>query len=152
MESPNLFIGIDPGKKGGIAATTGKLSICSKCPDTVADMAALLSSIVDMGNRPICTIEHVHSFPGNSARSMFTFGSNYGMWLGILASLKIPYLEVTPSKWMKHYSALPKDKKARKTKLKHLAQQRYPELHITLDTSDAVLLAHYSFTNYKQYS
>ena len=149
MEGPNLFIGIDPGKKGGIAATNGSVSICSKCPDTVSDMSKVLDTIRDMGTKPICIIEHVHSFPGNSARSMFTFGSNYGMWLGILASLKIPYIEVTPSKWMKHYGTLPKDKKIRKTKLKHLAQQRYPELHITLDTSDAVLLAHYALANYK---
>ena len=149
MEGPNLFIGIDPGKQGGGSATTGTLSICAKCPDTVSDLAALLKSYLMMGNRPICIIEKVHSFPGNSARAMFTFGSNYGMWLGILASFKIPYIEVTPSKWMKHYGTLPKDKKIRKTNLKHLAQQRYPELHITLDTSDAVLLAHYAMVQYR---
>ena len=149
MESPNLFIGIDPGKSGGVCATTGSVSVCSKCPDTVADMYKLLEAILEMDTRPMVIIEAVHSFPGNSARSMFNFGENYGMWLGILASLHVPYMQVTPSKWMKLYGSLPKPKTARKNKLKHLAQQRYPKLHITLATADAVLLAHYSFVTYK---
>ena len=45
MEGPNLFIGIDPGKKGGICATNGNVSICGKCPDTVSDMAKVLATI-----------------------------------------------------------------------------------------------------------
>ena len=149
MAGPNLFIGIDPGKSGGVCATTGSVSICSKCPGTVADMATLLENILDLGTNPMCIIEAVHSFPGNSARSMCSFGENYGMWLGILASLHIPYIQVTPSKCMKIYGSLPKPKTERKNRLKHLAQQRYPTLHITLATADAVLLAHYSFITYK---
>ena len=150
MEGPNLFIGIDPGKKGGIAATNGNMSMCCKCPDTVADMYKLLKTVIDIGNKPICVIEHVHSMPGNSGRSMFTFGTNYGQWLGILASLQVPYIQASPMKWMKHYGPRPKDKKSRKKHLKHLAQQRYPQLPITLATADAVLIAHYCFVTYKQ--
>ena len=75
------------------------------CPNTIASMAKKLTTIKAIGpDIPVyCVIEHVHSFPGNSGRSMFTFGCNYGQWLGILATLKIPYIEVTPYKWMKHY-------------------------------------------------
>ena len=149
MDSPNLFIGIDPGKKGGIAATTGKLSICSKCPDTVADMVVLLKALLDIDTKPMCVIESVHSMPGQGVKSTFTFGTNYGMWLGILASLQVPYIQVSPTKWMNIYGPRPKDKTARKNYLKHLAQQRYPKLPITLATADAILLAHYCFTTYK---
>jgi len=149
VEGPNLFIGIDPGKSGGICATNGTISICSKCPGTVADMVGVLSAMLDIDSNPMCVIESVHSMPGQGVASTFTFGTNYGMWLGILASLQVPYIQVTPSKWMGIYGARPKDKTARKNHLKHLAQQRYPKLSITLATADAVLLAHYSFTTYK---
>ena len=141
-EGPDLYIGIDPGKSGGIAATTGDLSIACKCPTTVADMARMLDSIVDMGNKPFAIIESVHSMPGQGVKSTFTFGQGYGSWLGILAAMKVPYMQVTPQKWMKHYGTMPRIKKDRKHHLKHLAQQRYPELSITLATSDAILIAH----------
>ena len=149
MRDPNLFIGIDPGNSGGICATTGRISICDKTPGTVADMAKLMLSVLDMGTRPMVVIESVHSMPGNSGRSMFTFGTNYGQWLGILASLHIPYIQVPPTTWMRTFGAMPKARTARKNHLKHLAQQRYPDLHITLATADAVLIAHYCFTKYK---
>ena len=149
MAGPNLFIGIDPGNSGGICVISHSTSICTKCPDTVADMVCLAKAMIDIDTNPICVIESVHSMPGNSGRSMFTFGTNYGMWLGILASLQIPYMQASPMKWMKHYGPRPKDKKARKNHLKHLAQQRYPQLPITLATADAVLIAHYCFSTYK---
>ena len=149
MESPNLFIGIDPGISGGVCATTGGVSVCSKCPGTIADMSMLMSNVLDLESNPICIIEAVHSMPGQGVASTFKFGMNYGQWIGILAALQVPYIQVTPSKWMKVYGAMPKEKTQRKNQLKHLAQQRYPELSITLATSDAVLLAHYAIITYK---
>ncbi len=140
-----VFIGIDPGINGGIAFIYNDSYSVKQCPNTVQEMANELITLKDMGpNLPMhCIIERVHSFPGNSARSMFTFGSNYGQWLGILATLKIPYKEVTPHAWMRHYGKMPKDKKDRKNHIKHLAQQRYPDVKITLATSDAMLIANY---------
>jgi hypothetical protein len=149
VEGPNLFIGIDPGKSGGICATNGIISICSKCPGTVADMANTMTAMLDIDTNPITVIESVHSMPGQGVKSVFTFGQNYGEWLGILASLQVPYIQVSPSKWMSHYGSRPKDKTARKNHLKHLAQQRYPKLPVTLATADAILLAHYGFVNYR---
>jgi hypothetical protein len=150
VEGPNLFIGIDPGKSGGIAAISPGISVAHKCPGTVADMTNTLSTICELGNSPIAIIEAVHSMPGQGVKSVFTFGYNYGNWIGMLAALKVPYIQVTPSKWMNHYGTTrPKDKTARKNYLKHLAQQRYPTLHTTLATADAILLAHYGLANYK---
>ena len=140
----DIYIGIDPGNSGGICAITKDHAVCYKTPGTVYDIALLLNNITKDYSRPIAIIEAVHSMPGNSGRSMFTFGTNYGIWLGLLAAYPIPYRQVTPSKWMKHYgNTRPKDKTARKNYLKHQAQQRYPDLHITLATADAVLIAHY---------
>ena len=109
----------------------------------------MLDDIAKDYSQPIAIIEAVHSMPGNSGRSMFTFGTNYGIWLGLLAAYPIPYRQVTPSKWIGHYGTMPKIKTARKNHLKHLAQQRYPDLHITLATADAILIAHYCMIIHK---
>ena len=147
-----VFIGIDPGINGGIAIIYNDAYTVTKCPNTIQEMADVLITLKDQApNLPMyCIIEKVHSMPGNSGRSMFTFGCNYGQWLGILATLKIPYIEVTPYKWMKHYPKAPKDKKDRKNYYKHLAQQRFPDIDITLATSDAILIANYLRETNKQ--
>ena len=142
-----LYIGIDPGKSGGIAMIYQDLLYVAKCPDTVHDMVDEMYKpieLIDGETKSFCAIELVHSMPGQGVRSMFTFGQNYGNWLGILATLQIPYTIVSPSKWMKSYGSMPKDKKARKNHLKQLAQQAWPKHKITLATADAVLLAQYA--------
>ena len=147
-----VFIGIDPGIKGGVAFIYNDTYYVQQTPNTIAGMADELITLKQMGPNlsMYCCIERVHSFPGNSARSMFTFGTNYGQWLGILATLKIPYIEVTPYAWMKHYPKAPKNKKDRKNYYKHLAQQRFPDVSITLATSDAMLIANYMRETNKQ--
>ena len=152
MEGPNLFIGIDPGKSGGICVTNGTTSICSKCPGTLADIVDITRAMLEIDSNPFAVIESVHSMPGQGVVSTFTFGTNYGQWLGILASLQVPYIQVTPQTWMKVYGTMPRDKTARKNHLKHLAQQRYPKIPITLATADAVLLAHYGMISYNYVS
>lgn len=140
-----IYIGIDPGKNGGIGFIYNDVAYCRKCPTTVQDMSEEIKVV--LGIAPdipkFAIIEQVHSMPRQGVRSVFTFGQGYGQWLGILTSHEIPYIQITPQKWMKHYGALPKEKKDRKNKLKHLAQQRFPNLNITLATSDAMLLANY---------
>ena len=115
-----VFIGIDPGINGAIAILYNDTYTVKKCPNTVHEMADDLVLLKEMApNLPMyCIIEKVHSQPGNSARSMFTFGANYGQWIGILSTLKIPYREVVPSIWMKHFGSMPKIRKDRKNHLK----------------------------------
>ena len=142
-----IYIGIDPGKNGGIALIYNDVAVCKRCPTTVLEMAEVIESWTDRkeaGNlQKQAIIEAVHSFPHQGVRSVFTFGEGYGKWLGILAAHKIPYTQVSPQKWMKFYQPLSKEKKDRKNQLKHLAQQRFPEIKITLATADAILLANY---------
>ena len=141
-----VFIGIDPGVSGGIAIIYNDTYSVKKCPNTVSEMAQVIARLngSDVADIPkYAIVERVHSFPGNSARSMFNFGTNYGQWLGILATLKIPYILVTPHRWMQHYGSRPRDKKDRKNHLKALAQQRFPDASITLATSDAILICNY---------
>ena len=140
-----IYIGIDPGKNGGIGFIYNDKAYCKRCPATVLEMAEEIKHCQELTPdiKKHAIIEQVHSMPKQGVKSVFTFGQGYGQWLGILASKGIPYIQITPQKWQKYYGAMPKDKKDRKNHLKHLAQQRFPEIKITLATSDAILLANY---------
>jgi len=144
-----IFIGIDPGAGGGVAVLweTGGVSAYA-CPDTFQEMADILfefrNANLDRAELlATAIIEQVHSMPGQGVSSTFAFGKNYGAWLGILSAYGIPYQEVTPQKWQKHFGTMPKEKKDRKNRLKELAQQRFPASKATLKTADAILLALY---------
>ena len=152
MMDDRIFIGIDPGKSGGYCVIYNDNHYVKPCPNTISDMADELTLIKEMApDIPMyCAIENVHSWRGQGVRSVWTFAENYGNWLGILATLKIPYIQVSPHKWMKHFGSLPKEKKDRKNKLKHLAQQRYPDLKVTLKVADAILIATYLRETNKQ--
>ena len=104
-------------------------------------MSRLLKTITSKNT--IAIIEKVHSFPNQGVASTFKFGNNFGQWQGILASMDIPYIEVSPQKWMKMFQPLPKDKGDRKRRLKEIAIKYHPEIKVTLDTADAIVMAYY---------
>ena len=137
-----IYIGIDPGKAGGICFLMDDEIKTFKCPATTHDMAEELILAKDIRK---CTaiVEKVHSFPGQGVASTFAFGYNYGVWLGILSALKIQYQLCLPRKWQKYYGVPKMDKKDRKNYLKQLAQQLYPDHKVTLYNADAILLANY---------
>ena len=141
-----IYIGLDPGKSGGVAFILENSLYTFKCPSTVHDMVDEINFCNKLGPEYeiFAVVEKVWSFPGQGVRSVFTFGENYGTWLGILAPLKVPHKLVVPNKWMKHFGSMPKDKRKRKNFIKSLAQQLYPNSKITLSTSDAVMLAVYA--------
>ena len=141
-----IYIGLDPGKSGGVAFILENSLYTFKCPSTVHDMVDEINFCNKLGPEYeiFAVVEKVWSFPGQGVRSVFTFGENYGTWLGILATLKIPHKLVVPNKCMKHFVSIPKDKRKRKNFIKSLAQQLYPNSKITLATSDAVMLAVYA--------
>lgn len=145
----NTFIGIDPGVTGGIAFLKINASLqVYNCPKTPRDMVDLI-----LNNVVFCcfaVIEKVHSFPRDGKKAAFTFGHNYGLWVGMLSSLHIPYKEVSPQKWMKYYSTPRKlERKTRKIYLKKVAQSLFPKTKITLKTADAILLSNYAKETYK---
>lgn len=92
------FAGIDPGAKGAIA-------IISDMDDTVITIDYDNPSIISARLRAIkpnfAYLEKVSAFPGQGVTSMFNFGTNYGIWQGILSCLSIPYKLITPQKWQK---------------------------------------------------
>ena len=135
-----IFLGIDPGKTGGISRHDGKTIAAFKFTDcTPADMYSIIYD-VSRGSSVVALIEKIHSMPKQGVKSSFTFGRNYGMLLMALTALKIPFEYVTPSVWQKHLKCLTKgDKNITKKK----AQELFPYLKITHYTADALLIGEY---------
>lgn len=148
----SAYIGIDPGKTGGIAVMWhDQITLLESCADTIRGQYDQLlrakCCCTDHAGRsktPQVIIEHVHTMPKQGIVSAGTFMQNYGVWLGLLTSYSFPYLQVSPHKWMKHFGTMPKEKKERKRHLLHLAQQRFPDTSISFALADAVMLAVYA--------
>ena len=142
-----IIIGIDPGASGGVAVydEDEHALYTHKCPDNTKAMAAIINSAKARSwiddQQLMCAIEKVHAFPTDARSSAFKFGVNFGKWLGILGSLNVSTIEVTPQTWMKDFQPLPKIKRDRKNELKRIASEMFPENKITLSTSDAALIA-----------
>jgi hypothetical protein len=155
-----IYLGIDPGASGGIAAVEISLYVEDR-PDeirclslgnaTEADIRNWLSSHSLELQASYAVIERVSSSPQMGVVSAFTFGRSYGFLRGCLSALKIPFVEVAPQKWQKPFGIGKSDSQAEhKRKLKAKAQQLYPNEKVTLWNADALLLATYCRQNKDQ--
>jgi len=133
-------IGIDPGKSGAIAI----LSLDRKEVYTYAfskhtehDLCSALRTWEDKGI-VMCHIEKVHSMPKQGVKSVFTFGQNFGWYIGMLDALQITYEFIPPLKWQKEMSCR---SGGDKNVTKRRAQQLFPKIKITHAIADALLIA-----------
>ena len=155
QEVKNIVVGIDPGEKGGLAVLRGAQLLTYKMPTTYPDIFSLLSGIKAAYSPAniTCVMERVGTgIPGQSSKATATFARHCGHLEMALYALGIPTEEVTPQKWQKAYSnsigtAKGLTKTEWKNKLKGLAQRPYPTERVTLNTADAILLAHYGKMN-----
>lgn len=103
-----IYIGIDPGKKGGIAVMTeNKTFVYPFSEENLFDMMDYVRDKEDELSK--CVLEKVGAMPGQGVTSMFNFGQNFGFIQGVLRSYGISYELVTPQKWKKEFSVT-KDK------------------------------------------
>lgn len=82
-----------------------------------------------------------------SGHTMFQFGQNYGTLRTSLHAVGIPFDEVLPKTWQKFIGVVKQkgeDKTSWKNRLKAKAQQLFPNIHVTLATADALLIARYA--------
>ena len=106
-----LFVGIDPGAKGALAAIDEKNCIIAgfDWPGDEIQVAIRFKKLIEKHTcikekeDPCITaaLEYVHAMPGQGVASVFSFGANYGIWQGVLASFQIPYMIVSPKEWQK---------------------------------------------------
>ena len=141
------FIGIDPGKAGGIATITGREVTAYKMPDTERDLWTLILRLSCAVQTSFAVIEAVHAMPKQGVSSTFKFGKGFGNLRMALIAADVPFEDATPQKWMKALS-IPKRAKTDttrewKNKLKAKAQELFQQIDVTLGTSDALLIAFY---------
>lgn len=142
-------IAIDPGINGAVVWGTGLHDVAfAVMPDTPADIRDLFRDILVDGIDPVCHMELVGGFAGNTsgtAHSGFQFGNNNGVLLGILAALEIPVVRHRPQAWQKLLglsSSKHLSKSQHKAKLKARAQELFPGIKVTLKNADALLIYH----------
>lgn len=157
-----IYIGIDPGVTGAVATDDYGHGSVWDIPTTVTGKGtvkreingALLAGILrdiagnaqasdDEGYTAI--LERTSAMPGQGVSSMFSMGVSRGVILGVLGALAIPYEEVVPAVWKRHFNLLGKDKDAART----LAIQMFPGMAAQLarvkdhNRAEALLLAAY---------
>lgn len=162
------MIGIDPGVSGGICVRYQDGMIHAiRMPETQGDILTNLYAILRMNpdGQHRCYIERIPTFMGTEipqSRIAVMF-ENYGFIKGVVQGMKIPLYEITPQTWMRSLNIggvsrqrAPKGatieqkrenarvneqaKRDWKRKLKAEAQRRYPNLEITLEKADAILI------------
>lgn len=154
------FIGVDPGKNGGIAVLQedGKTHTLIPIPDTERD---IWQAIDDLPHGQVL-IELVHSMPARigpkcnvckqprtvvqGVVGVFSFGRSYGFLRACLTAAELPFTEIPPHVWQKFFSIPSKRKfglkyEEHKRVIKQKAQQLFPTDYITLKTCDALLIA-----------
>ena len=101
-QSLNYFLGIDPGKSGAWAVIDKDNYVVFAELWNESCLAAIAN---DHRNNTFfitsAVLELVHSMPKQGVKSMFTFGTNFGMWQGMLLSNQIPFDLIIPTRWMK---------------------------------------------------
>jgi hypothetical protein len=133
-----MHIGIDPGLTGALAllndvgalvalhdtpVLTLRTSRGTKREYDVPGLRALLVPYTGSQDmlRAHVLLEESQAMPGQGVRSMWMTGYGYGIWIGLLAALQMPYTTVRPAVW-KRALGLGKDKEQARLK----AMQLFP--------------------------
>jgi hypothetical protein len=106
-----IYVGMDPGKKGGVVAIDDDGNIVESFPfpmigteyDTVK-MARMVSNLTNLGDCFFC-IEDVKTVAVGSKKSCFSFGEGKGILRGIISTILVligcKYELVKPQAWQK---------------------------------------------------
>lgn len=146
MQIYDYYMGVDPGKNGAIIVLNpkGEVIFNLKTPETIQDFINALLQYKE--TNIYCYIEYVHSQPINGAKANFSFGKTIGILESVLTISKIPFEQVTPQCWMKSYGMKREKTESKndwKKRLKEKSQQLFPDVRVTLDNADALLIAEY---------
>lgn len=154
-----LHLGIDPGITGGVVVLddSGMLDAALRTPvfkekgkshyDIPGMTEAVVEAVDRSGSKLFASIEKVGAMPRDGRVGAFNFGKGYGIWLGILGALQVPYAEVAPQRWQsKMLAGLPRGPHT-KTSAVQRCKSLFPTLPIKVKAdwgmADAALIAEY---------
>ena len=115
-----IYVGIDPGARGGVVALLDDKSVVVCEPMPVIDigvkkrkgkvgkkhivdgsaLARILSGIASRGG-VFVVLERAQAMPLDGAVNAFEYGRGFGVIEGVLSTLQIPYAEERPQAWQK---------------------------------------------------
>ena len=96
-----LYLGIDPGKQGGMALLTSSGSVLEvvRMPDGKVRILDWIKSIQEQQTRLVMVVEQSQPMPKQGVVSSFNYGRHYATFEDAAILLKIPYHSVTPAVW-----------------------------------------------------
>lgn len=137
-----VYIGIDPGKHGGIVAIHRKRVVLSVAMPTTSDgIWWTLQQLISVDGERRVYIEDVHAMPGQGVTSMFTFGYGVGLLHMACVASKLSYVLVQPQTWQRVMRC---ETGGNKNITKTLAQELFPKIKVTHALADALLIAEYN--------
>lgn len=154
LEEDAIFIGIDPGKNGALAAVRGsELTMLVPFDDDGDSYVEAFRRLSILHNTwasktPVFVIvEKVWAMPHEGVSSAFSFGVNFGLICGIAKSFGFDVEYATPQQWQKHFGVTG-DKQEHIAKAKELFPaanlKRTPRCKKDHDGfADAILIAEY---------
>ena len=153
-------LGIDPGLSGAVTALDNKgvLLWVEDTPTVKAGKKTIydaprMASILSREKGVTVTIEQAQGMPGQGITSTFRIGEGFGLWLGLIAALGIPFFTVRPATWQKAMFRMVATGSTTKEKSVTLAKQIFPEIRLVPEgcrkpkdgRSDAALIARYGW-------
>lgn len=107
------YIGIDPGKFGGVAYINEYKYEVIKMPTTSMGEinVSVLYKFLEIDDERFCIIEKAQTMPKQGIVSAFTYGEGYGKIKAVIELMHISYQEVRSNSWKKEFNLIKKDKK-----------------------------------------
>jgi len=142
-------IGIDPGKRGGIAVLSllGEVLRLEKMPENLNELIEFLES--ERNGLLRVFLERQQPMPKQGVISMFNLGKHYGEIRGVLIAMNISFEEVVIQRWKREFGLNGRGlkRKERKKKAVERACELFPEVRGTVKKHDglaeALLIAEY---------
>ena len=144
------IVGIDPGKKGGIAFIPIPASVESESVEALSmvdapTMAELFSKRKNQIHRVF--VEKQHPYSKQGLVSTGTLMQHYGEIIGILTALRIPFEEIPPQRWQAYIHGSKHKKRPRAEKKRasiRKAKSLFPFCKFKGDgEAEALLIAEY---------
>jgi hypothetical protein len=104
----NCYVGLDPGKSGGIAwIHSGEVQAAK-----LGELTDIRGTLLSLPGKPTAVLEIVSAGGASTggekgrmgATSAFSFGRGYGWLEACLLCCEVPFVRVRPTKWQAEFS------------------------------------------------
>jgi hypothetical protein len=130
-----FIVGIDPGKTGGIVGIhkqTGNIGFMDKMPligGKEFDVNEFLLMLQKRRKIVHVVLEKAQAYRGQGIVSAFNYARDYGIIIGILTALRVPYTLVVPQTWQKEIFIGTVNKIHPKVRAAQAAQRLFPQVN-----------------------